>query len=153
MIEFRELTIEDFDNEQLINSIYGIDNFVSQELSIAKIKKIFECKRTTTDTFIAVDTDKNIIVGHAAVNVHYSFTGSRIGVLYDLAIAPAYRNRWLGSKLLAYARDKCGDNHLLTRMSGPVDKTMSAFYRRAGAVDTGATVYSYAYPKRQIKMM
>ena len=153
MIEIRELTLEDFDNGQLINSIYEIKNFVNPELSIARIKKIFEYKRTTTDTFIAVDTDKNVIVGHAAVNVHYSFTGYRIGVLYDLAIAPDYRNQWLGSKLLMYTRDKCGQNHLLTRMSGPVDETMSAFYRRAGAKDTGAIVYSYVYPDRQIKMI
>ncbi len=154
MIEIRELTLDDFDNLQLINSIYGIKSFVNQEMSMSKIKEIFEFKRTTTDTFIVVDTNENKIVGHAAVNVHYSFNGGRVGILYDVAINPKYQGKGIGLDLIFYARDKCGTNHNLTRLCGPVTPDIAPFYEKIGGKrDLNVDVYQYCYPNKQVKSM
>ena len=79
MIEFREMKLTDFDDEQFISGLFDL-NFVSKSLTISQIKEIFEAKRPMTDTYIAVDVDNNILIGHVAVSVHYSFNEGKIGV-------------------------------------------------------------------------
>ena len=151
MIQIREMVLEDFDNIDFIKPIYQL-KFVSRELSISQLKNIFENKRLMTDTYILVDTDKNILIGHVCVSIHHSFNNGIIGIVYDTAVHPDYRGQGHGLALMIYARDKCGEKRHLTSFAGPVDSSIAPFYEKVGGT-MESTLFSYKYPKKSCKLM
>ena len=148
MIEFREMTLSDFDDEQFINSLFNLD-FVSKNLSVINIRNIFETKRSSTDTYIVVDTEKNQIIGHVAICAHYSFNCGIIGAMYDMSIDPSYRGQGIGKQLLFYARQKSGEKRKLTCLCGPVDQVGYALYSNIAKEDPKKSFFTYFYPKRK----
>jgi hypothetical protein len=150
MIEYRQMTLADFDNKELINSIYDLHSFVSKDLSISDLKIIFK-KRLTTDTFIAVDTEKSVIAAHAAVCTYHSFSGDNIGILNDVTTNNAYPGT--AYKLAFFARDEAGKKHNLVKLGGAVHATMVNFYAKGGAVKSNDAFYEYTYPPKPVPLM
>ena len=142
-IEFRLMTKEDLDSPLVTD----IDPNVLGTTDLAALKAVFQ-RRKMTDTYIAIDKTQNRIVGHAGMNVHYSFNSRSRAVLYDFNVSPGYWDT-ISQPFLVYARDAVRRKHALTRLEIPADADLASLCERLGMTRTNQVMMYYTYPRRE----
>lgn len=123
MVEIRGLTSEDFENEEFIRSLLEME--VVGYKTASELKAVFERRKPTTDTWVAVLDGK--IVGVASLMIHHSFTGRNLAVPMDIYVSPEYRGRGIG-RLLVKQTSVAVDRSRAWRIFGPVGRDLVPLY-------------------------
>lgn len=124
MVEIRDLTSEDFENEEFIRPLLEME--VVGFKTAAELKAVFERRKPTTETWIAILDGR--IVGIASLVIHHSFTGRNLGVPMDIYVVPECRHQGIAS--LFIDRLAAMDRSKVWRIFGPVGKDLVPLYER-----------------------
>ena len=136
--EFRELVAEDFDGPLGTT----IDTAVFATADVAKLKAVL-ASRLMTDTYVIVDKVNNLLVGHAAISVHWAFSGEPRGLMCDFGTSSQYHGTQLEFSFAMFVRDSSRRKHGLCRLGIVAGPDVAPVCRKFGAAETDAAVMYY----------
>ena len=150
IMEIRELTVEDFDNNSLIESAQKLP-FIDRSLSVDEFRQIFLKRQALTVTIVAIDGNK--IVGLIVAVAHYSFRNKNVATLFDFSVHDQYRLRGIGLSLLKKIELVLKKKHDVIELSGPVEKDLIRFYEKIGGNVTPNFAYMYKTIANRIPLL